>query len=125
MMKSFGDRKFQLWYYTVSHGELLIRSPKTPDNPKNIDIMFIDVIYSELPRYLYNLKIEETKSEDIIYLQERLNGPTKLGEVTVLSSNGKRYFVAASLIKIDENELDMFELPEESVLQVTRNLKYF
>ena len=125
MMKSFGDRKFQLWYYTVSHGELLIRSPKTPDNPKNIDIMFIDVIYSELPRYLYNLKIEETKSEDIIYLQERLNGPTKLGEVTVLLSNGKRYFVAASLIKIDENELDMFELPEESVLQVTRNLKYF
>ena len=34
MIKKFGDRNFQFWHYRVSHGELLIRSPKDANNFK-------------------------------------------------------------------------------------------
>lgn len=111
MIKSFESREFKFWHYNISHGELLIRSIKSSNNAKNIDIMFFDVIYVELPRNIPDLKIEEPKDEDILYIKEKVNKPVKLEDITILSSNDKRYLVVASIMKIIENELDMFELP--------------
>ncbi|MDQ0873890.1 hypothetical protein QFZ77_002549 [Paenibacillus sp. V4I3] len=72
MSRDFEGRKFQLWHYKVSHGELLIRSPKNDKNYKNIDIMFFDVKYIEVPRFLPNIKIEEVNEDDISYVCDKL-----------------------------------------------------
>lgn len=111
MIKSFEGREFKFWHYNISHGEVLIRSVKSNNNVKNVDIMFFDATYVELPRNLSNLKIQEAKDDDILYINEKVNRPVKHENITILLSNGKRYFVVASIVKIEENELDMFELP--------------
>ena len=35
MIADFPDRRFQLWEYRVSHGSLLIPSPKNPEAARN------------------------------------------------------------------------------------------
>lgn len=110
MIKSFGDRKFQFWHYTVSMGQLLIRSEKDSDNPKNIDIWFEAVIYSELPQHLYNLRIEEAKNKDLRYISKKINQPVNLKEINILVSDNKRYLVVGRMF-ISENELERFEYP--------------
>ncbi|WP_135550796.1 hypothetical protein [Paenibacillus cymbidii] len=111
MIRSFDSRDFKFWHYNISHGELLIRSTKSAKNTKNIDIMFFDVTYVELPRNISNLKIEEVKDDDVRYVMEKIYKPIRTENITILSSNDKRYLVVASLMKIVENDLDMFELP--------------
>jgi hypothetical protein len=39
MKTTFDDRRFQFWQYRVSHGELLVRSPKDAAHPRNVDLM--------------------------------------------------------------------------------------
>lgn len=77
MKKLFGGRGFQFWHYKVSRGELLLRSPKNDNNSKNIDIMFFDVIYVELPRFLPNLEIGEVKNEDVFYIKAKIDSLVK------------------------------------------------
>ncbi|WP_019909790.1 hypothetical protein [Paenibacillus sp. HW567] len=117
ILSNLEKRKFQFWHYKVSHGELLIRSPKSDKYPENIDILFFDVKYVELPRFLPDLKIEEASDEDVKYVDEKLQKETKTNDIVVLLSNGNRYLVVSSIMKIVENDLDLFELPFE-------NLKY-
>lgn len=88
-----------------------IRSIKSTNNAKNIDIMFFDVDYVEIPRNLSNLKIEEAKDEDVLYVKEKICKTVKLENIIILTSNNKRYLIVASIMKVVENELDMFELP--------------
>lgn len=111
MKKYFESREFKFWYYNISHGELLIRSIKGSNNVKNIDIMFFDVIYVELPRNILDLKIEDAKDDDILYIMDKINKPIKHENIIILSSNNRRYIVVASIMKIVENDLEIFELP--------------
>lgn len=111
MSIEFEERKFKLWHYNVSHGELLFRSHKNEKNDKNIDIMFFDVKYLEVPGSLPNLKIEEVKEEEIIYVSEKLTKNVAKEDIYILKSNNIRYIVVASILKIVENDLDLFELP--------------
>lgn len=46
---------FQLWEYRVSHGLMLIRSPSTPERECNIDIVFADVTFLQISRFMHNL----------------------------------------------------------------------
>ncbi|MNO01874.1 hypothetical protein D3C81_2221370 [compost metagenome] len=50
-------------------------------------------------------------------MNEKLQKETKTNDIVVLLSNGNRYLVVSSIMKIVENDLDLFELPFE-------NLKY-
>jgi hypothetical protein len=45
MSVSYLSRRFQLWEYRVSHGSLLVRSPKGPDATTNVDLVFDGVEY--------------------------------------------------------------------------------
>lgn len=115
MKEKLKSRDFQLWYYRVSHGELLIRSPKDKENITNIDIMFFDVKYIELPRHLPNLTLEEAKYEDKIYLKEKTGHNYLKKDIVVINSNGNRHIIVATIYKIIENELDLFDLPFEKL----------
>lgn len=108
------DRKFKLWFYQISHSEAIIRSPKVDLDKvydSNIDIYLGDISYIEMP-YLFNgLQIGEASNEECSYLSQRVGKDIFVENIVVLISEGKRYYIVASIIKIMENNLDFGELP--------------
>lgn len=48
-MRMESSRRFQLWEYRVSHGSLLIRSPRCPQERTNIDVIFDGAKYRLSP----------------------------------------------------------------------------
>lgn len=102
------ERLFKLWYYTISHKQMLLRSVGI-DGKCNIDIYFGDVLYVEIPTQINKIEILETSQEDIDYIMGKIGNTDKI--VTVLMSNCHKYYVVSSIIKVTENKLGMFELP--------------
>jgi hypothetical protein len=95
------DREFQLWDYTVSHAQLLLRSPATTSEPFNVDIVFLGVKELDLPTSLKGLTM--TRSEH----------PTPAGrgprDRYKLTSDGKEYTIVAAAFRIYKNHLDLKE----------------
>jgi hypothetical protein len=54
------DRHFQIWKYTVSQAQLLLRSVKDDDHPTRLDVLFVGVTHLELPTSFDGLRIERT-----------------------------------------------------------------
>jgi len=104
-------RRFEFWFYRVSHGELLIRSPKDERHSTNIDYIFVDVTYVDLPRCLAEVELSETTDVDVQRAEERLGKTVEHRNVHVLVSNGRRYLVVASFMKVVASELGLFETP--------------
>lgn len=104
-------RYFQFWEYQVSHGSLLIRSPKKNDQTENIDILFFGTEFIMLPRYLKEISLSNVNDSEILYLESVTGKEVNRDRVHVLESNVGRYFVIASGIKIEVNEGDIFDSP--------------
>lgn len=111
MKNMFAGRKFQFWQYSVSHGELLIRSPKDAAHPRNADIVFVGVEYVDLPRFLLDVEIREPADEDVARAEERLGKPVQRQSVVVLKSQGRHYLVVAGVAKAVETDMDIFDSP--------------
>lgn len=113
------NREFKFWFYQVSHGEAIIRSPKT-DSEKtygiNIDIYLGNIMYIEMPCLFQGLQIDKATEEDAVYLSQKLDKDISVEKIVVLISEGKRYYVIASIIKIMENNLDYGVLPIRAFL---------
>ncbi len=102
------NRIFKLWYYTVSHKQMLLRSVGF-DGTCNIDIYFGDVSYVEIPSDMKGIEILQTTQEDIDYIAQKNIDTEK--KITTLKSGNRKYYVVSSVVKIMENKLSMFELP--------------
>ena len=102
------NRPFKLWYYTVSHQQLLLRSPGK-DGDYNVDIYFYAVEYVEIPWNINTLQIIETTQEDIDYINNKIGKTNE--KITVLMSNNQKYYVVSHVMKIYKNNLSMFEVP--------------
>lgn len=104
MFKS--NRRFRLWDSRVSHDQLLIRSPATPEIATNIDIVFWGVEFISFPTLFRGPEIERGSDErdaGLISVQ-----PTN-GELFVIVSDEKRFAIVAAGFKVLENTLDIFE----------------
>lgn len=116
----FNERRFKLWFYQVSHSEAIIRSPKT-DSDKvydtNIDIYLGDIKYIDIPCILPGLQIDKATEKDVMYLSQKLSKDIPMETIVVLVSEGKRYYVVASIIKIMKNDLDYGVLPIYAFLE--------
>ena len=64
MIASFPDRRFQLWEYRVSHGSLLLRSPRGPEISHNVDIVFVGVEFLCAPRLFRGLELAQGTEEE-------------------------------------------------------------
>ena len=102
-------RNFRLWDFRVSHDQLLLRSPKTAENPKNLDVAFVGVEYVELPTKLKELTVGEAGDNDFRRADQAVGSPVPRGQVFVIESGGRRYVVVAAAVKVFENDLDIFE----------------
>lgn len=107
---NLNNRNFKLWFYHVTHNEALIRSPKN-DVYDNIDIYFADIKYIEVPSILTNLHIDKATKEDVEYLSKKIENDITIEDIKVMISEKHRYYIVASVMKIMENDLELFELP--------------
>jgi hypothetical protein len=119
-MKAYPGRKFQFWSYRVSHGELLVRSPRFAAGEKNVDIMFAGVSYVDLPRFLPDFEVEGATAPDVIaFAQERSGQPVTsaladkpdASQAFVFRCGERRYVVVASWMGIAESDMDVFDTP--------------
>ncbi len=108
---SFSDRTFQLWEYHVSHGSLLIRSPRGEDRRSNIDIICTGVEYLDVPRFLRGLEIAAPTLHEVQDLSKRVGKQLTSQVVHILASAGERFRIVSGTFSVDENEVDIFESP--------------
>lgn len=100
-------RRFQIWTYTVSHGQLLLRSNKDSDNETRIDILFKDVAIVNLPTVLKNIDIKVAKEFDKHngFDQEIL----KWRSIFAVNCDGFSGYVVAATIFLHEDEGEYYD----------------
>ncbi len=113
------DRDFKVWEYQISHGQLLIRSPKapatdaSPERRTNVDLVFLGVEYMSLPRVFRGLTLERATAEDLQLLEAALGKAPEPDCVRMLVSGGRRFAVVAASVDVSENDWDIFDSPFE------------
>ncbi len=55
------DRTFQVWSYSVSHGQLLLRSPKDQVHQTRIDLLFSQTSSINLPMVVRGIDIKHVR----------------------------------------------------------------
>ncbi|AKU94336.1 hypothetical protein AKJ09_01000 [Labilithrix luteola] len=111
------DRDFQVWEYQISHGQLLIRSPKapatgtSPERRTNVDLIFLGVEYMSLPRVFRGLTLGQATAEELRLLEATLGNAPAPDDVRMLVSGGKRFAVVAASVDVLENDWDIFDSP--------------
>jgi hypothetical protein len=111
MSTAYPDRRFQLWEYRVSHGALLIRSPRGPGIETNIDLAFSGVEYVACPRMLRGVELATVIPEDLVRMAEGFGPVFAPDQVFVLLSAGRRHVIIAASCHISENSDDIFDSP--------------
>jgi hypothetical protein len=109
--RQFAHRDFQLWAYVVSHQRLMLRSPKSEEHPLNIDLHFGAVGYIDLPTTLRGLALTSPRAEEVDRLRRQVGSSVELGHIFVLESAGRRHFVVAWSLYVEENDLGFMETP--------------
>src|SRR5882757_8618623 len=113
------DRVFKVWEYQISHGQLLIRSPKAPatgTSPEfltNVDLVCLGVDYVAVPRALNGLELLPPSPDEIRHFEILLGKAIAPDNIRILASGGKRFSVVASSYALSENDWDIFESPFE------------
>lgn len=112
------DRRFQVWEYQVSHGQLLIRSPATPATATtapstNLDLVFVGVSYMNVPNSFDGLAVEGATPNEHAHVEQLLGETVPREWVRTLHSGGQRFVVVAAGYSLSENDWDVFESPFE------------
>jgi hypothetical protein len=110
------NRTFKMWDYWVSHSQLLLRSPGDLREPKgssesrNIDIIFLDVDYIELPAIMCGLELaSDATAEELSNVKEIIGDIVSPERMFVLISKGRRHLVVAGGMWVRENDLELME----------------
>jgi len=111
MIEQLSDKKFQFWEYRVSHGSLLIQSPKKADQQQNVDIKFYGVEYVAVPRHFEEIVETKVNEKEVEHIERMLGKPVNKDNVFVLVSSTGRHLVVAAKMKVEENEADIFDSP--------------
>lgn len=104
------NRYFTVFDYFISHGQLLIRSKKEDNKKWNIDIIFFDTTFLQLFTMLYGLTISMVNKDDFSNY-DSVNKYLRYDNSNLFEiiSNNEKYYIAASFVKIYENELEFNE----------------
>ena len=105
------ERMFQMWKYTVGHGQLLLRSTKAPDFPTRIDVFFKGVTAIHLPTCFTGLSIEEGTEADVEKLCTLRESSSFNGGIKVYRVEGADFlgYVAASMVACHEDEGEYYD----------------
>ena len=104
------SRRFQMWEYTVGHGQLLLRSPKTTGLSTRIDILFKNVAAVHLPTILDGLAVSEATEGERSELHVQVD-PSRLEGRKVFVVRGSNFmgYVVAGIVASHEDEREYHE----------------
>jgi hypothetical protein len=109
-MSFSSGRRFRVWDYNVSHNQLLLRSPISPDgDTHNIDVIFWGVEYLEITTVLHALTMVPPTAEDREHVQHMTGKPCDTSDLYCILSGERRFRVLALGFKVLRNQLDIFE----------------
>lgn len=108
------DRYFTLFDIVVSHGQLLLRSQKIDEFGKNIDVVFFDTTYIQTFNRLNGVRIKRLENGSGLIDYSMVNKYLDYNNnyLFEIESNNERYYIAASFVKVFENQ---FEFTESSL----------
>lgn len=89
MITDYPERRFQLWEYRVSHGSLLIRSPRGVGFSQNVDFVFVGVEYLAVPRVFRGLALVARNRRDRMDVTAAI-GSFESERLHVLASAGRQ-----------------------------------
>ena len=116
------NREFNIWEYHVSHGSLLLRSPKRENFDTNVDIIFAGVEYISGPTILGFLEFSKpTEAERSLVgkaINTRMNGCTLWAWNTEWNTKSARLLIAGGWFKICENAYPIVSSPFEFIRRV-------
>jgi hypothetical protein len=102
------ERYFKIWCHFVTHNQLLLRSDKdlVPER-QNIDLVFFDVRYQEIPTSLWGVSIEIATEEEGAYIQNKHSDNISPGlSVFAITTGGRRFFIVAGRLLVYSNDLN-------------------
>lgn len=100
------ERRFEIWDYTVSHSQLLLRSAKTNSEQTRIEVLFKGVKLMNLPTYLDGISVEKGSGD----FPPQLTGIARDGDglYRVLTRAFEGYVVAGAMF-VHADDLDFNE----------------
>lgn len=105
----FPDRRFQIWLYTVGHRQLLIRSVRTDNDPRRIDVLFSNVSVISMPTWPDGMRIRKLSADsgDLAgYVEAGVALKSEAGDSHfLLEGDGWRGFISCGSIAVAEDEL--------------------
>lgn len=107
------ERTFQLWDYKISHGFLLVRSPKDATHSLNIDLVFMEVEYIHCPRFLKGIQVLPPSEQEVVGIGYDLGKSVEAKNVHILKCGHHRFIVVAHSLRILESDMDIFDSPIE------------
>jgi len=104
-------RFFQLWSYSVSHSELLLRSTKSAEFPTRIDVFFKGVSALHLPEASNGLSITKASDADIRKLCTLRQSLSFGKDVNVFMVQGADFvgYIAALIALCHEDEGEYYD----------------
>lgn len=95
---------FQIWSYSVGHGQLLLRSTKSPDRPTQIDILFTDVAAICIPTTFDGVEVHEVDAADLRTQPVLGNLSWCDRRVYAIAGPGVDGYVVAGAVAFDEGD---------------------
>jgi hypothetical protein len=108
-MKFQSDRLFQVWDYHISHARMLIRSPISPDNSTNIDIIFHAVDHLNIPTCFRGLDLTNVACSEAVQAGVPPDELDPSSTVFRLETEGRSYYIVAFACRVLENELELLD----------------
>lgn len=101
----YPGRRFQLWTYTVGHGQLLLRSTRGEQHATRCEILFKNVARIDLPALIDDLEIEAAAEGEIPASVLQL-GAGERWDRTVFRVRGRNCvgYVVAGVVACAEDE---------------------
>jgi hypothetical protein len=82
------ERDFQVWAYTVGHGQLLLRSTKSEAVATRVDVVFKNVRHVDLPTSMTGLHIEKAGERRYLLGGADWSGEVDAGVMVVAEDDG-------------------------------------
>lgn len=104
------DRKFEMWLYAVSHGQLLLRSNRSNELTTRIDVLFKNVASISLPTVFEGLSLAEVTIDEARNLNIQV-GSLSIGGRKIFMISGLNFigYVAAGAVHWHEDEGHHFD----------------
>jgi hypothetical protein len=78
------QRRFQIWIYSVSHGQMLLRSTRSDGLDTSVDVLFKDIAALQLPTAFDGLLITEASNDELLKLGPQLGSNSMVNKKVFL-----------------------------------------